>query len=84
MSMPHRKAKKIRPRRNDREQGLSNEPPFCLRELLRDYAQRKPSFDIGKVRTLLPQAAKIAFATAGSSGGSGGSPRPVGGFLLLI
>ena len=49
-----------------------------------DYAQRKPSFDKGNDRMRVPVAAKIALATAGSAGGSEGSPKPVGGLFDLI
>src|SRR5688500_13025119 len=45
------------------------------------YAQRKPCFDSGSERTRTPLAAKIAFVSAGMSGGSDGSPRPVGGLF---
>ena len=50
----------------------------------RYYAQRKPCFESGSDRTRVPDAAKIALATAGSTGGSDGSPRPVGGLSDLI
>ena len=39
---------------------------------------RKPSCESGSVRTRWPEALKIALATAGASGGSAGSPSPVG------
>src|SRR5262245_42832571 len=45
-------------------------------------ASRNPLFDSGSVRSRLPVAAKIALLTAGSTGGSAGSPRPVGGLLV--
>ena len=35
-------------------------------------------------RTRVPDAAKMALATAGRTGGSDGSPRPVGGLFDLI
>ena len=34
---------------------------------------------IGRLRTRLPLAAKMALVTAGMAGGRAGSPRPVGG-----
>ena len=37
----------------------------------------------GSVRMRLPVAAKIALQTAGSNGGSAGSPRPVGGLSVF-
>lgn len=42
------------------------------------YAQVNPLFCSGSVRIRFPVAAKIAFPTAGRSGGSVGSPSPVG------
>jgi len=45
------------------------------------HAHRKPCFESGSDRTRVPEAAKIALATAGSTGGSDGSPRPVGGLF---
>ena len=42
------------------------------------YAQLNPDFDKGSWRTRFPVAEKIAFATAGRTGGSAGSPKPVG------
>jgi hypothetical protein len=42
-------------------------------------AQLKPLFDSGRVRILLPVAAKMALVTAGKTGGKVGSPKPVGG-----
>ena len=38
-------------------------------------------FDSGSDRTRLPVAAKIALHSAGTTGGSAGSPRPVGGIV---
>src|SRR5262245_7005271 len=45
-------------------------------------ARRNPLFDSGRVLSRLPVAAKIALLTAGSTGGSAGSPRPVGGLFV--
>src|SRR5580698_192693 len=46
------------------------------------HAERKSSGLIGSRRTRLPVAAKIAFATAGATGGTPGSPTPVGCSVL--
>src|SRR6185503_16210641 len=48
----------------------------------RRYARRKPLFESGRLLMRLPVAAKIALLTAGSTGGSAGSPRPVGGLFV--
>ena len=53
-------------------------PPFVLSFAAADYAQLKPCLLIGSVRMRSPVAAKIALATDGITGGSDGSPRPVG------
>src|ERR1041384_1157657 len=47
------------------------------------YASRNPCFDNGSWRTRVPVAAKIALLTAGSTGGSAGSPNPVGGLFVV-
>ncbi len=44
-----------------------------------DHAQLKPCFASGSERIRLPVTAKIALHTAGKTGGSAGSPSPVGG-----
>ena len=46
------------------------------------HAERKSSGLIGSRRTRLPVAAKIALATAGATGGTPGSPTPVGCSVL--
>ena len=46
--------------------------------LARVHAERKSSGLIGRRRTRLPVAAKMALATAGATGGTPGSPTPVG------
>jgi hypothetical protein len=61
--------------------------PFCIIRHLRIlamslHAERKSSDLIGRRRTRLPVAAKIAFATAGATGGTPGSPTPVGFSVL--
>jgi hypothetical protein len=43
----------------------------------------KSVFDRGRTRTRFPIASKIALHTAGGTGGSAGSPRPVGGFAVV-
>ena len=43
-----------------------------------------PSLVSGSVRTRWPLAAKIALQIAGATGGSAGSPMPVGGLSLWI
>ena len=43
----------------------------------------KSCFDSGSERTRLPVAAKMALHSAGITGGSAGSPSPVGGNVLL-
>src|SRR5262245_15355852 len=53
---------------------LPPQPPLA-------QAHRKPCFESGSDRTRVPDAAKMALATAGSTGGSDGSPRPVGGLF---
>ena len=42
------------------------------------YAQLKPLFASGRVRMRFPHAANMALQTAGKTGGSAGSPSPVG------
>src|ERR1035437_6609740 len=49
----------------------------------RRYVQLRSCFDNGSVRTLFPVAAKIALHSAGITGGSAGSPSPVGGLSVL-
>ena len=39
---------------------------------------------MGRLRMRFPVAAKMALQRAGSTGGSAGSPRPVGGTLLVM
>src|SRR5215510_1372917 len=58
----------------------SHRRPFPPKPPL-SQAQRNPCFDNGSDRTRVPDAAKMALATAGSTGGSDGSPRPVGGLF---
>src|SRR5437764_1484562 len=43
----------------------------------------KPCLESGSERMRVPVTAKMALHTAGSSGGSAGSPRPVGGLSVL-
>src|SRR5439155_21904557 len=52
-------------------------------EITTPYAQLKPCFTSGSERIRLPVAAKIALQIAGGTGGSAGSPRPVGGLLVF-
>src|SRR5437773_12513045 len=47
------------------------------------YAHEKPCLESGSERMRVPVTAKMALHTAGSSGGSAGSPRPVGGLSVL-
>src|SRR5688572_16079160 len=60
---------------------MNHQPLTTNHQPLTRYAQRKPCFESGSDRTLVPDAAKIAFVIAGSMGGSDGSPRPVGGLF---
>lgn len=48
------------------------------------YARLSPLRLIGNVRSRLPLAANIALHTAGITGGSAGSPRPVGEFSVFL
>ncbi len=45
-------------------------------------AQEKPLFARGRARMRLPVTAKIALQMAGNTGGSAGSPSPVGEFAV--
>src|ERR1035437_1255531 len=49
----------------------------------RRYVQLRSCFDNGNDRILFPVAAKIALHSAGITGGSAGSPSPVGGLSVL-
>src|SRR5437016_5229951 len=49
-----------------------------LRRAETNQARLKPDLEIGSERRRLPVALKIALAIAGSTGGSAGSPIPVG------
>src|SRR6185312_5474068 len=49
----------------------------------RPQAHLKPLFDIGSSRIRCPVAAKMALQTAGMTGGSAGSPNPVGSWLVF-
>src|SRR5690606_13214373 len=52
-------------------------------EAERGQLQLRSCFASGRERMRLPVAAKIALHSAGITGGSGGSPRPVGGLSVL-
>ncbi len=55
------------------------DPPKCLTQATRRYqAPFRLSKSKGSDRSLLPVAAKMAFETAGATGGTPGSPTPVG------
>ena len=54
-----------------------------LADSISNYTE-KPSFVSGSVRTRWPMAAKIALQIAGATGGSAGSPTPVGGLSLWM
>src|SRR5690606_763305 len=47
------------------------------------HDQLRSCFESGSERMRFPVAAKIALHSAGITGGSGGSPRPVGGLSVL-
>ncbi len=57
--------------------------PFTVCTAPRSY-QLKSCFDNGNDRTRLPVAAKIAFVTAGTTGGNAGSPTPVGALSAMF
>ena len=56
-------------------------PPSSIQVL---YAQLKPCLESGNERTRLAVAAKIALQIADSTGGSAGSPSPVGEFCVFL
>jgi hypothetical protein len=86
------KCRFFRPRNKKRageshQQKCSENNPFCFIRHLRTlvvnrYAERKSSALIGSRRTRFPVAAKIALAIAGATGGTPGSPTPVGCSVL--
>ena len=51
--------------------------------MTRSYAHFKSAFDSGSDRTRFPVAMKIALHSAGTTGGSAGSPSPVTGESLF-
>ena len=59
--------------------------PFILpiRTSHRGHPHFRSCFDSGSERTRLPVVAKMALHSAGITGGSAGSPSPVGGNVLL-
>jgi hypothetical protein len=65
---------------------LSRDPVFLYvnpRRRLRAGQTFSTSASIGSVRTRLPVAAKMALQRAGTTGGSAGSPSPVGGLSVM-
>ena len=66
----------------DREDRERTRMTFAIFASVRVYASLMPAFDSGSWRTRLPVAAKMALLTAGSTGGSAGSPNPVGGLFV--
>ena len=48
------------------------------------HAHFKSCFDIGNDRIRFPVTAKIAEHNAGTTGGSAGSPNPVGGLSVIL
>lgn len=64
----------------DKKMPPGRDSPCARRQLVSglSYASLKPDRASGSVRIRFPVAAKTAFATAGSTGGSAGSPSPVG------
>src|ERR1700688_2703388 len=57
-----------------RESQITNHVPI--------YAHEYPCLAIGTERTRSPVISKIALQIAGRTGGSAGSPKPVGGFAV--
>ena len=58
-----------------------------MRALARNHSRQlhfKSVFEIGSVRMRLPVAIAIALHSAGTTGGNAGSPRPVGGFSVIL
>jgi hypothetical protein len=62
------------------------DPPGNTRRevTLAAQAQDRSCLDSGSDRTRFPVAAKMALHTAGMTGGSAGSPTPVGGKLVFL